>query len=65
MYIGHGYTRRDDGHYMFHTMAIDDPQMYPVYQFCQDNFVPICLHVNPFKPGFAQEMVTMLSDFRT
>ncbi|MBI2423329.1 MAG: amidohydrolase family protein [Candidatus Hydrogenedentes bacterium] len=63
LYIGHGYTRRDDGHYMFHTLAIDDPQMYPIYQYCQENYIPICLHVNPFQPGFAQEMVTMLSDF--
>jgi predicted TIM-barrel fold metal-dependent hydrolase len=64
LYIGHGYVRRD-GEYMFHTRAMDDPEMLEVYAFCQDNFIPICLHVNPhyIKPGFAQEFIEVLTQF--
>jgi len=63
MYTGHGYVRRDTGDYMFHTQAMDDPAMYPFYEYCEDNYVPLCWHVNPFKPGFAQELIEVLTAF--
>lgn len=63
LYFGHGYTRRDTGEYMFHPIAMDDPQLFPLYEYWQENHVPLCLHVNPFKPGFADELVAVLSNF--
>lgn len=69
LYIGHGYLTAEH-EYMFHTMAIDDPSMLPIYEFCQENFIPICIHVNPFddgsqrgKPGFASEFIAVLNAF--
>lgn len=69
LYIGHGYLTANQN-YMFHTKAMDDPSMIPVYQFCQENFIPICMHVNPFddgtqrgKPGFADEFIAVLTAF--
>lgn len=65
LYLGHGYVIKKTNQYMFHMTAIDDPGMMPVYQYCQDNFIPICLHVNPSPktPGFAEEFVTVLNAF--
>ena len=63
LYLGHGYTISNNGNYLFHTMAMDDPRMLPLYGFCEKNFVPICYHVNPFKPGFAEEFIAVLSQF--
>ncbi len=63
LYIGHGFVRRDNGNYMFHTMAIDDPSMFPFYEYCEKNFVPLCLHVNPYLKGFAQELFHVLESF--
>lgn len=64
LYIGHGYTTGDNA-YMFHTVAIDDPGMLPLYAWCEENYVPIMLHVNPFgeKTGFAQEFIATLTQF--
>lgn len=64
LYIGHGYeTRKHE--YIFHPVAMDDPAMLPFYSWCQENFIPIVLHVNPFgeKKGFAEEFVTVLTKF--
>jgi len=63
LYTGHGYKRRDNGNYMFHTMALDDPSMFPFYEYCEKNFVPLCLHVNPYLKGFAQELIHVLESF--
>lgn len=63
LYTGHGYVRRDTGDYMFHPVAMDDPSMFPVYEYFEDHHVPICFHVNPFEPGFAQELVEVLKTF--
>lgn len=63
LYLGHGYTRRDNGEYMFHTMAMDDPEMFPLYEFCQANYVPLCFHMQPYKPGFAQEFIEVAHSF--
>jgi len=63
LYIGHGYVRRDNGNYMFHTMAMDDPALFPFFEFCETNFIPLCLHVNPFLKGFAQELIHVLETF--
>ncbi len=64
LYIGHGYLTRAN-EYMFHPVAMDDPGMLPLYQYCQDNFIPVCIHVNPYdgKPGFAEEFVAVLTAF--
>lgn len=65
LYLGHGFVKRSDGDFMFHTMAMDDPSMFPLYAYCEENFVPICFHVQPsFKgPGFAEEFVAVLEHF--
>lgn len=64
LYTGHGYvTKKHD--YMFHPVAMDDPGMLPFYAWCEENFIPIVLHVNPFKEkkGFAEEFVAVLTQF--
>lgn len=65
LYLGHGFLIKKTNQYMFHTTAIDDPGMLPVYQYCQDNFIPIVLHVNPSPktPGFAEEFVAVLNAY--
>jgi predicted TIM-barrel fold metal-dependent hydrolase len=65
LYIGHGYVSPLTGDYFFHTMAMDDLRMAPVYQYCSENLLPICFHVNPGPktPGFAQEFVKVLQSF--
>ncbi len=63
LYTGHGYQRRDNGDYMFHPIAMDDPQMNPLYAYWQENHIPICMHVNPFQQGFAQELISVLTAF--
>ncbi len=65
LYAGHGYIMKESNDYLFHKIALDHATMFPVYKYCQDNFIPICLHVNPgpTKPGFAQEFVAVLDAF--
>ena len=65
LYLGHGFISKKTGEYFFHTMAIDDPRMYPLYQYCQENNIPVCLHVNPgpTRPGFAQEFIEILNRY--
>lgn len=64
LYTGHGYVSKKH-EYMFHPVAMDDPAMLPFYAWCQENFIPIVLHVNPFgeKKGFAEEFVAVLTQF--
>ena len=64
LYLGHGF-RGKNGSYYFHVMPMDSPEMFPVYEFCQDNFLPICFHVNPGPktPGFAAEFKNVLKIF--
>lgn len=62
LYIGHGFVTKQR-EYMFHTVAIDDPGMIPVYAYCEENYIPVCMHVNPsgVTPGFAQELIAVLT----
>lgn len=64
LYTGHGYVTKKH-EYMFHPVAMDDPAMLPFYAWCQENFIPVVLHVNPFseKKGFAEEFVAVLTQF--
>jgi predicted TIM-barrel fold metal-dependent hydrolase len=64
LYIGHGYVNKK-GEYMFHTLAMDDPKMLPLYAFCEANYIPVCIHVNPYggKKGFAEEFIAVLTQF--
>ncbi len=64
LYIGHGYVAKNHT-YMFHTAAMDDPDMMPFYAWCEENGVPLALHVNPYKDkiGFAEEFVAVLTQF--
>jgi len=41
----HGYVNPKTGAYLFHTMALDDPRMLPLYSIGEENFIPVCLHV--------------------
>jgi len=66
LYVGHGYVNPKTKKYLFHTVAIDDPSLYPVYEFCEKNFIPVCLHVNPSPkstPGFVEEFISVLEKF--
>lgn len=66
LYLGHGFVVNKTREFMFHTVAIDDPGMLPVYAYCAENHIPVCLHVNPSPkatPGFAEEFVAILEQF--
>jgi predicted TIM-barrel fold metal-dependent hydrolase len=65
LYLGHGFVSPLSGEYLFHTMALDDERMFPVYEYCRDNAVPICFHVNPGPrtPGFLQEFLAVLCTY--
>ncbi|MDJ0864538.1 MAG: amidohydrolase family protein [Myxococcota bacterium] len=63
LYLGHGYIDERTNEYLFHSMAMDDPRMLSFYAWCQANFVPVMYHVNPFKPGFAEEFIAVLTGF--
>ena len=65
LYLGHGFINPDTGDYFFHTMALDDPRMLPLYEYCEENCIPILFHVNPgpTKPGFADEFIAVLDMF--
>ena len=65
LYAGHGYLSADTHEYMFHTMAMDDPRLLPLYAFCEENFIPVCIHANPgpTRPGFAEELVAVIEQF--
>lgn len=62
LYLGHGYTSRDN-RYIFHPIAMDDPGMLPLYEYLAREHLPICFHVNPAKPGFLDEFVKVLSAY--
>lgn len=59
LYLGHGYTSRENK-YIFHPVAMDDPGMMPLYAYLAEAHIPICFHVNPAKPGFLDEFVQVL-----
>lgn len=63
LYTGHGYRTRYSNRYMFHTVAMDDPRLLPIYAYCAENYLPICMHVNSDLPGFADEFVRVLTQF--
>jgi predicted TIM-barrel fold metal-dependent hydrolase len=66
LYLGHGYIIKKTNQYLFHTAALDDPGMLSVYRYCEENFIPVCVHVNlnpDAAPGFAEEFVSMLTQF--
>jgi hypothetical protein len=60
LYVGHGYVAPGATDYLFSSVAIDDSRMDSVYKYCEANCLPVCLHLNPEKPGFADEFVTLL-----
>jgi predicted TIM-barrel fold metal-dependent hydrolase len=63
LYLGHGYVDKRTNAYLFHATAMDDPAMLAFYAWCQENFIPIMYHVNPYKPGFAEEFIAVLRQF--
>lgn len=67
LYLGHGLHDQRPGAtgYFFHTVAMDDPGMLPVYAYCQRVGLPIMFHVNPgpTAPGFADEFITVMRQF--
>ena len=65
LYTGHGYVIPSSQQYMFHPIAMDDPRMFPLYEYCEVNHIPVCWHVNPgpTAPGFAQEFIEMLTRY--
>lgn len=63
LYLGHGYTASRRNTYIFHPMAMDDARMMGVYEYLAEAHLPVCFHVNPAKPGFMDEFVTVLRRF--
>lgn len=66
LYLGHGYVINKTNKYMFHSMAMDDPRMMPVYKYCSESSIPVVLHVQPDRklgPGFLEEFIAVLTEF--
>lgn len=63
LYVGHGYRTRYSNRYIFHTVAMDDPRLLPVYAYCAKEHIPMCMHVNSDMPGFADELIHVLTQF--
>jgi predicted TIM-barrel fold metal-dependent hydrolase len=63
LYLGHGFLAPRASSYLFGPIAMDDPTMDPIYDYCSSHCLPVCLHVNPGsdKRGFADEFVSLLS----
>ncbi|MCP4247834.1 MAG: amidohydrolase family protein [bacterium] len=47
LYVGHG-GKTGDGK-PFHTCALDDPKLLPLYAYCQAHRVPIIFHINMYR----------------
>lgn len=62
LYLGHGFVAPGSSNYLFSSLAMDDPSMDAVYDYCAEHSLPVCLHVNPGPktPGFADEFVRVL-----
>ncbi len=67
LYLGHGLHDQRPGAtgYFFHTVAMDDPGMLPVYAYLQAQGLPVMFHVNPgpTAPGFADEFIDVMRAF--
>jgi len=63
LYTGHGYVTFYSNQYMFHPIALDDPRMFRLYEYWEANHIPLCFHVNPDRPGFADEFVSVLNRY--
>ncbi|MBI2423328.1 MAG: amidohydrolase [Candidatus Hydrogenedentes bacterium] len=63
LYLGHGYRSRYRNEYLLHPMSMDDPRMDPIYAFLEERGVPVCFHVNPAMPGFAEEFIAVLTKY--
>jgi len=63
LYTGHGYVTFYSNQYMFHPIAMDDPRMFRLYEYWEENHIPLCFHVNLDRPGFADEFVAVLNRF--
>ncbi len=65
LFTGHGYTTKRTNEYIFHPIAMDDPRMMPVFDYCEEHSIPVLIHVNPspVKPGFCEEFVAVLRQF--
>lgn len=62
LYLGHGFVSPGSLDYLFGPVAMDDPRMDDIYEYCAAHRLPVCLHVNPGPkiPGFADEFVALL-----
>lgn len=49
------------GHSLFHDLPLDDPTMMLLYQYCEENKIPILFHVNAGK--FQKEFENVLRKF--
>lgn len=63
LYLGHGYTSTRRNQYLFRPVAMDDPGMFALYAYLEANHLPVCLHVNPAKPGFLDEFIQVLQKY--
>lgn len=63
LYLGHGYRSRYRNQYLLHPMAMDDPRMDSIYAYLSREGIPVCFHVNPAMPGFAEEFIAVLTEY--
>jgi predicted TIM-barrel fold metal-dependent hydrolase len=62
LYLGHGFVAPESSDYIFGPIAMDDPRMDEIYEYCAVHYLPVCLHINPGPStlGFADEFVAVL-----
>jgi predicted TIM-barrel fold metal-dependent hydrolase len=67
LYVGHGYKYGSPSKYLFHSTQIDSEFLMGIYEICNRERLPICLHVNTTnnEPGFVEEFEHVLATFPT
>lgn len=65
LYAGHGFCHGDPPCYLFHTTPLDSDPLLCIYNWCNANRIPICLHVNTTDavPGLRQQFENVLRLF--
>jgi predicted TIM-barrel fold metal-dependent hydrolase len=67
LYVGHGFSYGTPPRYLFHTMPINSAPLMELYAFCDQNRLPICLHINTTSnfSNFREEFENVLESFPT
>jgi predicted TIM-barrel fold metal-dependent hydrolase len=51
------------GHTLFYEGSLNEPSMFPVYEYCEENNIPILFHINPAKFDHLQTLNDILTRY--